>query len=77
MAKANLDRANQNLKYTKIYAPYDGFVAQNHSEDHDHVAATQLIFEFKNNITVTPDMPWYALVCPGMPRYRCDRSVRV
>ncbi|GIU29502.1 efflux RND transporter periplasmic adaptor subunit [Shewanella schlegeliana] len=49
MAKANLDRASQNLKYTKIYAPYDGVVAQIHSEDHDHVAATQPIVEFQND----------------------------
>ncbi|WOT06720.1 efflux RND transporter periplasmic adaptor subunit [Shewanella youngdeokensis] len=49
MGKARLDRATQNLKYTKIYAPYDGIVAQIHSNDHDHVAATQSIIEFQND----------------------------
>ena len=49
MAKAKLDKAIQNLKYTKIYAPYDGVVAQIHSENHDHVGATQPIVAFQND----------------------------
>ena len=49
MAKARLDRATQNLKYTKIYAPYDGVIAKMHGENHDHIAATQAIIEFQND----------------------------
>ncbi|MEZ9822089.1 efflux RND transporter periplasmic adaptor subunit [Shewanella sp. 10N.286.45.A1] len=49
MAKARLDRAKQNLKYTQIYAPYDGVVAKKHGENHDHIAATQPIIEFQND----------------------------
>ncbi|QQX78350.1 efflux RND transporter periplasmic adaptor subunit [Shewanella sp. KX20019] len=49
MAKAQLDRASQNLKYTKIYAPYDGIVAKIHSNNHDHIGATQAIIEFQND----------------------------
>lgn len=49
MAKARLDRASQNLKYTKIYAPYDGIVAKKYGENHDHIAATQAIVEFQND----------------------------
>ncbi|MBE7215933.1 efflux RND transporter periplasmic adaptor subunit [Shewanella benthica] len=49
MAKARLDRSSQNLKYTKIYAPYDGIVAKKHTENHDHIGATQPIIEFQND----------------------------
>ncbi|QPG58509.2 efflux RND transporter periplasmic adaptor subunit [Shewanella eurypsychrophilus] len=49
MAKARLDRSSQNLKYTKIYAPYAGIVAKKHTENHDHIAATQPIIEFQND----------------------------
>ncbi|ABV38596.1 RND efflux system membrane fusion protein [Shewanella sediminis HAW-EB3] len=48
VAKANLEQANQNLKYTELRAPFDGIIAQNHVEQHDHIAVAQPIFSFQN-----------------------------
>jgi RND family efflux transporter MFP subunit len=48
-SQAQLDKASQELKYTKIYSPYDGVIAQVKSENFDHVAKAQPIVEFQND----------------------------
>ncbi|RTR31643.1 efflux RND transporter periplasmic adaptor subunit [Shewanella atlantica] len=48
VAKATLEQANQSLKYTELRAPFEGVVAKNHVEQHDHIAVAQPILSFQN-----------------------------
>lgn len=47
-AKAAYDKANTELGYTKLLAPFDGFVAQRDIQNFENVEAKQVVFTFQN-----------------------------
>ncbi|MGR5092214.1 efflux RND transporter periplasmic adaptor subunit [Vibrio maritimus] len=47
-AKAAYDKANTELSYTKLLAPFDGFVAQRDIQNFENVEAKQVVFTFQN-----------------------------
>lgn len=59
IALANLNLAKQNLKDTKIYAPYDGVIADTYPEKYQRVKAYEpvaLLYDL-NNIDIAIDVP--------------------
>lgn len=57
--KSNLVRAQNNLDYTQLFAPFDGVVARRLAENHESVSAGQvvLIMQTVKMIDVTVDVP--------------------
>ncbi|MBJ7538977.1 efflux RND transporter periplasmic adaptor subunit [Marinomonas transparens] len=65
-AKANLDQVNNalqtaknQLKYTKLYAPFDGVIASVSTENFQYVSATQTLIHIQdiNNLSVEFQIP--------------------
>ena len=47
-AKANLDTAKQDLRYTKLKANFDGYIAKRHVESFEEVIFSQTIFSLED-----------------------------
>ncbi|MFV9615626.1 MAG: efflux RND transporter periplasmic adaptor subunit [Gammaproteobacteria bacterium] len=47
-AKANLDTARQDLRYTKLKANFDGYIAKRHIENFEEVIFSQTIFSLED-----------------------------
>ncbi|MFA0440948.1 efflux RND transporter periplasmic adaptor subunit [Vibrio sp. 10N.286.49.B1] len=47
-AQASYDNARTQLSYTKLVAPFDGFVAQRSIQNFENVEAKQVVFSFQN-----------------------------
>lgn len=58
-AKANLNQAKQDLKYTKLVAAFDGVIAKRYVENFEEVQAKQEIFNLSNvsQVEVKIDVP--------------------
>lgn len=59
VSEANLDRAQNNLDYTRLFAPFDGVVARRLAENYESVAPGQviLIIQTIKMIDVLVDVP--------------------
>jgi RND family efflux transporter MFP subunit len=47
-AKANYDSARADLSYTKLLAPFDGYIAQRNIQNFEEVQEKQVVFSFQN-----------------------------
>lgn len=56
---ASLNKAQQQLKYTQLKAPFSGVIAQKHADLHDHITNLQPIFTFQSDLLqdVSFDLP--------------------
>jgi len=74
VSKANLTRAQHNLDYTHLVAPFDGVVARRLAEDHESVAPGQvvLIMQTIKMIDVLVDVP--ESIIARVERTRADRN---
>ncbi|NTS77241.1 efflux RND transporter periplasmic adaptor subunit [Catenovulum sp. SM1970] len=48
VSQNELDNATTNLKYTKLYAPYDGIIAATYLNDHEYAQALQPIMSLQS-----------------------------
>ncbi|EGU37829.1 membrane-fusion protein [Vibrio ichthyoenteri ATCC 700023] len=48
-ARASLDQANANLRYTKLVAPYQGTISLIPGENHEYIAAKQGVMNIQTN----------------------------
>ncbi|OLQ90867.1 efflux transporter periplasmic adaptor subunit [Vibrio ponticus] len=49
-AKATLDQANANLRYTQLVAPYDGTISLIPAENHEYIEAKQGVMNIQTNV---------------------------
>ncbi len=63
-SKAALKKAQQDLAYTKLKAPFDGTIARRYLENYEEVSARQPVFSLQSttDIDVKFDLPEYLLL---------------
>lgn len=59
VTRSDLTRAENNLAYTRLYAPFDGVIARQLVENHENVAAGQvvLVLQTGDRVNVIVDVP--------------------
>jgi RND family efflux transporter MFP subunit len=74
--KSNLTRAQNNLDYTQLYAPFEGVVARRLAENYESVAPGQvvMILQTADMIDVSVDVP--ESIIRRVQRIRADRDPR-
>ncbi len=59
VAENDLEQARANLRYTKVYAPYDGIIATTYLKNHEYAHALQPVMSIQtqNSVDIVIDLP--------------------